>query len=115
MVAAAAALSAWALDTAGTTVALPTIQTSLGISVTASQWVLNLAFLALAGLVSLGGFLGDRKGRVRIFTIGLLVFLAGSIAAPWPPGSSAPRRCCSPRASWRAPAPPCSSRRPRRC
>ena len=39
MIAAAAALSAWALDTAGTTVALPTIQARLGISVTASQWV----------------------------------------------------------------------------
>jgi MFS family permease len=81
MVAAAAALSAWALDTAGTTVALPTIQSSLGLSVTASQWVLNLGFLALAGLVSLGGFLGDRKGRIRIFTIGLVVFVTGSFAA----------------------------------
>jgi MFS family permease len=81
MVAAAAALSAWALDTAGTTVALPTIQADLGISVTASQWVLNLGFLALAGLVSLGGFLGDRQGRVRIFSIGLLVFIAGAIGA----------------------------------
>jgi MFS family permease len=81
MVAAAAALSAWALDTAGTTVALPTIQASLGISVTASQWVLNLGFLALAGLVSVGGFLGDRKGRIRIFTTGLVIFIAGSVGA----------------------------------
>jgi MFS family permease len=60
LIAAAGALSAWALDTAGATVALPSIQASLGISITASQWVMNLAFLSLAGLVTLGGWLGDR-------------------------------------------------------
>jgi MFS family permease len=79
--AAAAALSAWALDTAGVTVALPVMQTDLGITITAAQWVLNLAFLALAGLVTLGGWLGDRKGRVTVFRVGLLVFGAASVVA----------------------------------
>ncbi len=81
LTAGAAALSAWALDTAGVTVALPVIQTDLGITITAAQWVLNLAFLALAGLVTLGGWLGDRKGRVVVFRAGLLVFIGGSVVA----------------------------------
>jgi MFS family permease len=81
LAAGAAALSAWALDTAGVTVALPVMQTDLGITITAAQWVLNLAFLALAGLVTLGGWLGDRKGRVVVFRAGLLVFIGGSVVA----------------------------------
>ena len=81
LTAGAAALSAWALDTAGVTVALPVMQTDLGITITAAQWVLNLAFLALAGLVTLGGWLGDRKGRVVMFRAGLLVFIGGSVVA----------------------------------
>ncbi len=81
MIAAAAALSAWALDSAGATVAVPVIQTSLGISITASQWVLNLPLLAVAGLVTLGGWLGDRRGRVPMFALGLIVFAVGSVGA----------------------------------
>ena len=81
LIAAAAALSAWALDTAGATVALPSIQADLGISITASQWVMNLAFLSLAGLVTLGGWLGDRKGRVPMFSAGLLIFLVSAALA----------------------------------
>jgi MFS family permease len=81
MIAAAAALSAWALDSAGATVAVPVIQTSLGISITASQWVLNLPLLAVAGLVTLGGWTGDRRGRVPMFMLGLVVFGAGAVGA----------------------------------
>jgi MFS family permease len=69
------------LDTAGVTVALPVLQTELGITITAAQWVLNIAFLALAGLVTLGGWLGDRKGRVTVFSAGLLVFVGASAVA----------------------------------
>lgn len=81
LAAGAAALSAWALDTAGVTVALPVLQSELGITITAAQWVLNIAFLALAGLVTLGGWLGDRKGRVLVFRSGLLVFMGASVVA----------------------------------
>jgi MFS family permease len=81
LVAAAAALSAWALDSAGATVAVPEIQSSLGLTITASQWILNLPMLALAGLVTLGGWLGDRSGRVRMFRIGFGVFIASAAAA----------------------------------
>lgn len=75
---AAAGLSTWAVDMATTQVGLPTMQTDLGISVTQSQWILNLALMVLAGFVTVGGALGDRVGRLRMFRIGLLALMAGA-------------------------------------
>ena len=75
---AAAGLSTWAIDMAATQVGLPSMQTALGISVTASQWILNLTLMILAGVVTVGGALGDRLGRLRMFRIGLLIVIAGA-------------------------------------
>ena len=75
---AAAGLSTWAIDMAATQVGLPTMQADLGISVTASQWILNLTLMILAGIITVGGALGDRLGRLRIFRIGLLVVIVGA-------------------------------------
>ena len=46
----AAGLSTWAIDMAATQVGLPSMQAALGISVTASQWILNLTLMILAGM-----------------------------------------------------------------
>ena len=78
VLAAAAGLSTWAIDMAATQVALPSMQTSLGISVTASQWILNITLIVLAGLVIVGGALGDRTGRLRIFRLGMVFVFAGA-------------------------------------
>ena len=64
VLAAAAGLSTWAIDSAATQVGLPSMQAALGISVTASQWILNLTLMILAGMVTVGGALGDRAGRL---------------------------------------------------
>jgi MFS family permease len=77
--AAAAGLSTWAIDMAATQVGLPSMQTALGVSVTASQWVLNLTLMILAGLVTVGGALGDRAGRLRMFKLGLLLVMGGAL------------------------------------
>src|SRR5512139_1139483 len=76
--AAAAGLSTWAIDMAATQVGLPSMQTSLGISVTASQWILNLTLMILAGIVTVGGALGDRLGRLRMFRLGIIGIIAGA-------------------------------------
>src|SRR5512136_2339988 len=76
--AAAASLSTWAIDSAATQVGLPSMQTSLGISVTNSQWILNLTLMILAGMVTVGGALGDRVGRMRMFRLGILLVIAGA-------------------------------------
>jgi MFS family permease len=54
------------------------MQADLGISVTASQWILNVTLMILAGIVTVGGALGDRAGRLRVFRVGLIVLIAGA-------------------------------------
>ena len=75
---AAAGLSVWAIDMAATQVGLPSMQADLGVSVTASQWILNLTLMLLAGIVTVGGALGDRMGRMRIFRIGIIGIIVGA-------------------------------------
>src|SRR5713226_3863034 len=48
-------------------VALPALQRSLGATVLDAQWVVESYALSLAALLLVGGSLGDRFGRRRIF------------------------------------------------
>ena len=59
-------------------VALPVLQERLGASVIEAQWVVESYALMLAALVLVGGSLGDRYGRRRVFAAGILVFAAAS-------------------------------------
>lgn len=61
-------------------VALPSIQRSLGASVAEVQWVIEAYSLFLSALILIGGSLGDRFGRKRIYIIGMVVFTLASIA-----------------------------------
>jgi len=73
------------LDATIVNVALPHIGADFHASVSALQWVLTGYLLALASLILLGGALGDRFGRRRIFVIGTIWFAAASLlsgAAP---------------------------------
>lgn len=69
-----------ALDAALLNVALPSIATDLGFTTTGLQWVVTAYMLAFAGLLLLGGRLGDLYGRRRVVLAGLAVFLVASIA-----------------------------------
>lgn len=60
-------------------IALPSIQTYFGSSISGLQWVANAQLLALSALVILGGSLGDHFGRKRIFMIGASLFTASAI------------------------------------
>jgi len=64
---------------AATQVGLPSMQESLGISVTASQWILNLTLMVLAGIATVGGALGDRLGRLRMFILGIIGTIVGAL------------------------------------
>jgi EmrB/QacA subfamily drug resistance transporter len=59
-------------------VALPSIGADLGADLVGLQWVLNGYLVTLAALILLGGSLGDRYGRRRIYVIGLVAFAATS-------------------------------------
>lgn len=61
-------------------VALPAIQRNLNAPVSDGQWVMESYALFLSALLLVGGALGDRFGRRRIFVIGSVVFALSSIA-----------------------------------
>ncbi len=61
-------------------VALPALQADLRADVTGVQWVFEAYALFLAALILVGGALGDRYGRRRIFAIGTVVFAGASAA-----------------------------------
>jgi EmrB/QacA subfamily drug resistance transporter len=67
------------LDSTVVNVALPHIGEDLDTGVGGLQWVLNGYLLAVSSLILLGGSLGDRFGRKRIFQIGIVVFAVASL------------------------------------
>ena len=60
-------------------VALPALQSSLNATVVDVQWVVESYALFLAALVLVGGSLGDRFGRRRVYAIGVALFAIASI------------------------------------
>lgn len=66
------------LDGTVVNVALPRIGRDLGASLASLQWTVNGYMLTLAALILLGGSLGDRYGRRRVFLIGVCWFAAAS-------------------------------------
>ena len=62
-------------------VALPTISRDLSASTSALQWVVDGYTLAFAGLLLVGGNLGDRLGRRRVLQFGLALFGLTSVGA----------------------------------
>jgi EmrB/QacA subfamily drug resistance transporter len=61
-------------------VALPALQKSLNATVIDVQWVIEAYSLLLAALLLVGGSLGDRYGRRRVFMIGVAMF---ALASAW--------------------------------
>ena len=68
------------LDNTIVNVALPAIKNDLHIGVSELEWVVTAYALTFAVLLLTGGKLGDLLGRRLIFTIGLVVFTASSLA-----------------------------------
>jgi EmrB/QacA subfamily drug resistance transporter len=66
------------LDGTIVNVALRTIGRDLGASLADLQWVSNAYMLALASLILIGGSLGDRFGRRRVFLFGVTWFAVAS-------------------------------------
>src|SRR5947199_5150200 len=64
------------LDGTIVNVALPAIGRDLNASTSSLQWILNGYLLTLASLILLGGSLGDRYGRRRVFMVGVVLFAA---------------------------------------
>jgi len=67
------------LDSTVVNVALPHIGEDLDAGLGGLQWVLTGYLLAVSSLILLGGSLGDRFGRKRIFQTGVVVFALASL------------------------------------
>src|ERR671929_183989 len=59
-------------------VALPALQTNLNATAIGIQWVVEAYSLFVSALLLVGGSLGDRYGRRRIFNLGVVVFAVAS-------------------------------------
>jgi EmrB/QacA subfamily drug resistance transporter len=67
------------VDATVVNLALPSIADDLDASFGGLQWILNGYTLALAALILVGGGLGDRLGRRRMFVTGAIAFTAASL------------------------------------
>lgn len=68
-------------------IALPAIRAGLGAGLAEAQWINNGYLLPLGALILLGGAFGDRYGLVRVFSLGIAIFVTASLAcaaAPTP-------------------------------
>ena len=68
-----------ALDVSMIGVALPSIQTALGLSTASLQWIVSGYVLGYGGLLLLGGRAADLLGRRRVFLVALAVFALVSV------------------------------------
>src|ERR1017187_8321348 len=62
-------------------VALPTMSRQLSASTQGLQWIVDAYSLVFAGLLLVGGNLGDRLGRRRVLQAGLALFALTSVGA----------------------------------
>lgn len=68
------------IDSTALNVALPAIQANLKATGPQLLWILNGYLLMLAALILVGGSLGDRLGRKKVYMIGITLFGFASLA-----------------------------------
>jgi len=73
------------IDGTALNVVLPSLQQSLNASGTDLFWILNAYLLMLAALIMIGGALGDKLGRKKIFMAGIFIFIVGSTTCGFAP------------------------------
>ena len=82
------------LDATVVNIALPALGEDLDAGFSGLQWTVNGYTLTLASLILLGGSLGDRFGRRRVFVVGAVWFAVASLLC----GAGAERRAARRRA-----------------
>lgn len=81
MMASAILASAMAfIDGTALNVILPSLQKSLHTDSAELFWILNAYLLMLASLILIGGAMGDKLGRKKVFMTGIFIFMTGSAA-----------------------------------
>jgi EmrB/QacA subfamily drug resistance transporter len=75
------------IDATVVNVALPAIGRDLGVGLASLQWTVSAYTLLLAALILLGGALGDRYGRRRVFVVGVVWFALASLVCGLAPSA----------------------------
>jgi len=73
------------IDGSALNVVLPSLQKSLQASGADLFWILNAYLLILASLILIGGSMGDKLGRKKVFMAGIFIFTCGSVACGFAP------------------------------
>ncbi|TSJ39628.1 MFS transporter [Mucilaginibacter corticis] len=68
------------IDATALNVVLPSLQKNLKATGADLFWILNAYLLMLASLILIGGAMGDKLGRKKIFMAGIFIFIIGSAA-----------------------------------
>ncbi|NJP08738.1 MAG: MFS transporter [Leptolyngbyaceae cyanobacterium RU_5_1] len=68
------------IDASALNVALPTLQDALQATGAQLLWIINAYLLMLAALILVGGSLGDKLGRKKVFMFGICLFIVASLA-----------------------------------
>ena len=68
------------IDSTALNVILPSLQQDLDAQGTDIFWILNAYLLMLASLILVGGSLGDKLGRKKVFMVGIIIFIVASCA-----------------------------------
>ena len=79
LIAMTGALSMILIDDTVVSVAMPSIQRDLHMSSTSLQWIMNAYLLTIAAFIAVAGRLSDGLGRVRVFLVGVVVFVVCSV------------------------------------
>ena len=67
------------IDSTAMNVVIPVLQSELNATIPQVQWIMEAYALFMSSLMLLGGSLGDKFGRKRIFALGILLFTGASI------------------------------------
>jgi EmrB/QacA subfamily drug resistance transporter len=76
------------VDSTALNVVLPSLQKSLNASGPDLFWMLNAYLLILASMMLIGGALGDKLGRKKVYMTGIFIFIGGSAACGLAPNVS---------------------------
>jgi MFS family permease len=75
------------LDGTVVNLALPSLQKAFSANISVVQWVVEAYALTLASLLLVGGSLGDRYGRRKIYVYGIVLFAVSSMACGLAPNT----------------------------